>query len=116
MARCDFCQKRIEPGTGKLYIKKDGKTFDFCSKKCETHMLKLKHKPRTTRWTLEYRKLKKEQLAHNAAEKKPAQQEMNAVKKKPEHKKPEQKEPAHKKPAEKVKKESTPAKKPVQKK
>ncbi|MFH1072379.1 MAG: 50S ribosomal protein L24e [Nanoarchaeota archaeon] len=61
MAKCDFCKNRIEPGTGKKYIKKDGKVFDFCSSKCERHQLKLRHKARTTKWTKEYAKVKKEE-------------------------------------------------------
>lgn len=60
MPKCDFCKKRIEPGTGKKYVQKDGKVLDFCSGKCETHQLKLKHKGRTTPWTNEHHKLKKQ--------------------------------------------------------
>jgi len=59
MPRCDFCRKHIEPGTGKMFVRKDGKVFDFCSSKCEKNMLKLKRKPRTTRWTKEYAQVKK---------------------------------------------------------
>ncbi|HWQ18300.1 MAG TPA: 50S ribosomal protein L24e [Methanotrichaceae archaeon] len=35
--KCSFCNKVIEPGTGKLYAKKDGTTFYFCSSKCENN-------------------------------------------------------------------------------
>ncbi len=49
----------MEPGTGKLFVRKDGKVFDFCSSKCEKNMLKLKRKPRTTKWTQEYADVKK---------------------------------------------------------
>ncbi|MBW2990935.1 50S ribosomal protein L24e [Candidatus Woesearchaeota archaeon] len=59
MPRCDFCRKTMEPGTGKMFVRKDGKTFDFCSSKCEKNMLKLKRKPRTTKWTVEYADVKK---------------------------------------------------------
>jgi large subunit ribosomal protein L24e len=59
MARCDFCKKHIEPGTGKKYVQKDGKVLDFCSTKCEKNLLKLKRKPRQTRWTKEYQTIKK---------------------------------------------------------
>jgi len=44
MARCDFCKKEIPKTTGKIYVKKDGKKFDFCSSKCEKNMLVLKRK------------------------------------------------------------------------
>lgn len=59
MAKCDFCKNRIEQGTGKLYVKKDGKMLHFCSSKCEKNTLKLKRKPRTTKWTEEYHSIKK---------------------------------------------------------
>ena len=34
--KCSFCNKTIEPGTGKLYAKKDGTVF--CSAKCENNV------------------------------------------------------------------------------
>ena len=48
---CTFCGLEIEPGTGKMYIKKDGITFHFCSSKCQKNMIKLKRVPRRTEWT-----------------------------------------------------------------
>jgi len=36
--KCSFCNKTIEPGTGKLYAKKDGTVFYFCSAKCENNV------------------------------------------------------------------------------
>jgi len=54
MVNCSFCGKKISEGTGKLYVKKDAKIYYFCSNKCEKNMLKLKRKPRTTKWTKEY--------------------------------------------------------------
>ena len=53
MAKCSFCGTNIEPGTGKMFVKKDGKILYFCSRKCEKNMLVLKRKPRDTRWTAE---------------------------------------------------------------
>ena len=50
MANCNFCNKELKPGTGKLYVKKDSKMFYFCSNKCEKNMLKLKRKPRKFKW------------------------------------------------------------------
>jgi len=44
MVRCDFCRAEIPKGTGKIYVKKDGKKFNLCSSKCEKNMLKLKRK------------------------------------------------------------------------
>ncbi|MCJ2556385.1 MAG: 50S ribosomal protein L24e [Candidatus Thermoplasmatota archaeon] len=51
---CTFCGERIEPGTGKMYIKKDGTFFYFCSGKCQKNSLKLGRVPRRTRWTRRY--------------------------------------------------------------
>ncbi|MEK6964097.1 MAG: 50S ribosomal protein L24e [Nanoarchaeota archaeon] len=50
MARCDFCTRVIERGTGKKYVYKDGKVVDFCSRKCEKNLIHLRHTSRTTRW------------------------------------------------------------------
>ena len=48
---CSFCGNEIEPGTGKMFIKKDGTVFVFCSSKCQLNMLKLGRVPRWTPWT-----------------------------------------------------------------
>jgi len=48
--KCSFCDSEIEKGTGKLYIKKTGKMFYFCSSKCEKNQLKLKRKPLRLKW------------------------------------------------------------------
>jgi large subunit ribosomal protein L24e len=57
--RCSFCKQNIKKGTGKIYVQKTGKMLYFCSSKCEKNMLKLKRKPRTTKWTQEYQDIKK---------------------------------------------------------
>ena len=59
MVKCTFCGKNIPAGTGKMYVKKDGKIFYFCSNKCEKNMIKLGRKARTTGWTNEYHNVKK---------------------------------------------------------
>ncbi len=56
MARCTFCGKDIEPGTGTLYIKDDAKMFNFCTMKCKKNHLGLKRNPVHTRWTLRFKK------------------------------------------------------------
>ncbi len=56
MVKCTFCGYNITPGTGMKYVKKDGKVFDFCSKKCEKNMLELKRKARNLKWTKSYEK------------------------------------------------------------
>ena len=58
---CSFCSTEITKGTGKIFVKTDGKVLYFCSSKCEKNFLKLKRKPRTTTWTREYMKVKKEE-------------------------------------------------------
>jgi len=55
---CSFCGKKIEPGTGMMYVRKDGTVFTFCSSKCERNMIRLKRKPRKVKWTQTYRKEK----------------------------------------------------------
>ncbi len=51
MAKCSFCSYDIELGTGKMYVKKEGKIHYFCSTKCEKNLLKLERKPREHKWT-----------------------------------------------------------------
>ncbi|RLI80513.1 50S ribosomal protein L24e [Archaeoglobales archaeon] len=53
---CSFCGKEIEIGTGKMFVKRDGKIFYFCSRKCEKNMLELKRNPRKLKWTKYYSK------------------------------------------------------------
>ena len=47
--KCSFCSKNLEPGTGKLYAKKDGTVFYFCSAKCENNAA-LGRVTRKTKW------------------------------------------------------------------
>ncbi len=54
MAKCTFCGVSIAPGTGKMFVQKDGKILYFCSSKCEKNTLKLRRKPITTRWSNRY--------------------------------------------------------------
>ncbi|MCX6662565.1 MAG: 50S ribosomal protein L24e [Euryarchaeota archaeon] len=53
---CTFCGADIEPGTGKLFIKKDGTVLYFCKMKCQKNMLNLGRIPRRVRWTKSYSK------------------------------------------------------------
>ncbi|MFC1723720.1 50S ribosomal protein L24e [Nanoarchaeota archaeon] len=55
MMDCSFCGVSIPQGTGKMYVKTDGKILYFCSNKCEKNMFKLKRKPREHQWTKESR-------------------------------------------------------------
>lgn len=51
---CSFCGEDIEPGTGKMFVKKDGAIFYFCSNRCEKNLLKLGRVPRRVKWTKRY--------------------------------------------------------------
>lgn len=51
MVNCSFCTKEIPRGTGKVYVRKDGRVLQFCSNKCEKNMLKLGRKPAKYKWT-----------------------------------------------------------------
>ena len=57
--KCSFCNENIEAGTGKMFVRNDGKVFYFCSSKCEKNMLKLKREPKNTRWVTKKKKVKK---------------------------------------------------------
>ena len=47
---CSFCGHQLEPGTGKMFVKKDGSIFYFCSTKCQNNQ-KLGRVPRRVQWT-----------------------------------------------------------------
>ncbi len=68
---CTFCGKKIEPGTGKLYIKSDGQSFNFCTSKCEKNMVDIGRKDRQTRWTKKHAQEKAVKTYHKKEEKKP---------------------------------------------
>ena len=66
--KCSFCYREIEPGTGKMFVKKDGTVLNFCTNKCYKNMIELKRVPRTTAWTEKFAVEKEARL--KAAEKK----------------------------------------------
>ncbi len=79
---CSFCGNEIEPGTGKMFIRKDGTVFLFCSHKCQANMLKLGRVPRRTPWTQAYRRAAGRVVAEEAVvvtEEAPAPAEAIAV-------------------------------------
>jgi large subunit ribosomal protein L24e len=92
---CSFCGQAIEPGTGKMYIKKDGTVFNFCSNKCKKNNIGLGRVSRRTRWTTRYGELKASTLSREKG---------------PEEEPVEEKKPAAKAPA---KPKKAPAKKPA---
>ncbi|HLB70836.1 MAG: 50S ribosomal protein L24e [Candidatus Methanoperedens sp.] len=55
--KCSFCGGGIEPGTGKLYARKDGTVFYFCSSKCQNNS-DLGRIPRKVKWAEASRKVR----------------------------------------------------------
>ncbi|RLG22115.1 50S ribosomal protein L24e [Methanosarcinales archaeon] len=55
---CSFCGRKIEPGTGKMFVKRDGTIYFYCSSKCEKNHA-LKRIPRKVRWTEAWRRARK---------------------------------------------------------
>ena len=92
---CSFCGEPIEPGTGKIYIKKDGTVYNFCTNKCKKNRIDIGRVPRRTKWTVRYNELKASSLSREQAAKEAAG--------------------AEKKPEKKAKKKATPAKKKTEK-
>ncbi|MCS7136603.1 MAG: 50S ribosomal protein L24e [Nitrososphaerota archaeon] len=56
MHRCSFCGREFLHGSGILFVKNDGSTFWFCSRKCKVYMLEHKKDPRKIKWTEFYGK------------------------------------------------------------
>ncbi|MBP1928425.1 large subunit ribosomal protein L24e [Methanolinea mesophila] len=52
---CSFCGEPVEPGTGKMYVRRDGTTYYFCSSKCQNNQ-RLGRAPRRVAWTKAGRK------------------------------------------------------------
>jgi len=68
MVKCSFCGEDLSLGGGKMYVKKEGTVFYFCSNKCEKNQVVLKRKPVKTRWTDSYNKLKRTLLSAKGKE------------------------------------------------
>lgn len=51
---CSFCGERIEPGTGKMFVKRDGTIYRYCSNKCQKSHMDLDRVPREVRWSRHY--------------------------------------------------------------
>jgi large subunit ribosomal protein L24e len=48
---CSFCAEEIEPGTGLMFVKRDGSVFYFCSGTCRKHQLELHRVGHRLKWT-----------------------------------------------------------------
>ncbi|MDD1764791.1 MAG: hypothetical protein LUQ46_02145 [Candidatus Methanomethyliaceae archaeon] len=49
--KCSFCSRDINPGTGLMYIRKDGTILRFCTSKCRKNMIELKRISRHLKWS-----------------------------------------------------------------
>ncbi len=58
MVKCSFSGEEISPGSGIMYVKKDGRVLYFKDRKAEKNMLQLNRKPRTTKWTQSFKEEK----------------------------------------------------------
>jgi large subunit ribosomal protein L24e len=58
--QCSFCAGEIEPGTGLMFVKRDGTVFHFCSGSCRKQQLGLGRVGHRVRWTRAHT-LKREQ-------------------------------------------------------
>lgn len=70
MVKCSFCGQDLVRGTGKMFVKKEGAVFFFCSNKCEKNMLKLKRPPQSKKWTLAWHAQSQSRHAKAKGEKK----------------------------------------------
>ncbi|MFH0860088.1 MAG: 50S ribosomal protein L24e [Candidatus Altiarchaeota archaeon] len=98
MEKCEFCGGGIQPGTGSIFVTVKGKAYHFCSNKCEKNMLKLKRKPRKTKWTAEYRKEKAIRVKSLKDAERPAEKAVKEEKAEDVKKEEKPAEKAHKKP------------------
>ena len=51
---CSFSGEEIEPGTGLMFIKRDGTVLWFKNSKARKNSLNLKRNPRKVKWTRHY--------------------------------------------------------------
>jgi len=110
MAKCSFCGNTVAQGTGKFYVKDDGKILKFDTNKCEKMMIKFNKKPHLTKWTATYYQKTKKKSKEETTKAKPA---ADGAKSKQEAVKPKPK--AEEKPLAKVKPEAKSVEKPTQK-
>lgn len=86
---CTFCGVEIEPGTGRMYIRKDGVTYNFCSSKCYKNLVELGRVPRRVTWTRYYEREKQVRLKSAPSETPSKKRKVKKVKAKDEEARPE---------------------------
>ncbi len=52
--QCSFCAREIEPGTGSMFVKRDGTVYTFCSSSCRKQQLVLGRVGHRFKWTRAY--------------------------------------------------------------
>ena len=53
---CNVTHEESEPGTGMMFVRRDGTVLWFKDSKSRKNMLKLKRNPRRLKWTRRYEK------------------------------------------------------------
>ncbi len=89
----------MEPGTGKLFVKKDGTVLTFDTNKCYKNMIELGRIPRRTTWTRAAKREKEIALAAAATKAAPAAPVDEKIKKTTASKARKGRAPATRKPA-----------------
>jgi large subunit ribosomal protein L24e len=49
--QCSFCAAEIEPGTGMMFVKRDGTVYHFCTSSCRKQQLHLGRVGHRLKWT-----------------------------------------------------------------
>jgi large subunit ribosomal protein L24e len=49
--QCSFCAGEVEPGTGTMFVKRDGTVFFFCTSSCRKQQLHLGRVGHRLKWT-----------------------------------------------------------------
>jgi large subunit ribosomal protein L24e len=68
--QCSFCAREIEPGTGMMFVKRDGTVYHFCTASCRKQQLHLHRVGHHFKWTRAH-ELKR--AADRSAQKAPAE-------------------------------------------
>ena len=55
--KCSFCGEQIREGTGKMFVKADGRIFHFCNSKCQKNW-NMGRSGKNVKWTKTARELK----------------------------------------------------------
>jgi large subunit ribosomal protein L24e len=56
--KCSICRSNIPKGSGKMFVRNDGRIFYFCSSKCQRNF-KLGREPKKLKWVYSEKSVKK---------------------------------------------------------